>query len=224
MASISVDKILQAVVAGISQTAIAQMMNVSDGLISQVINTDEFQIRLRQKRATQMAQAAIRQEKLESLQDKLIDKVDNLIPFITKPTEATAALRAIAEVAKNNMPMTGETQEASNVVTIYMPTAIGVNFQLNSQNEVIDIDGRTIVGANATQIMERAAEFGIESANPLLQVSDQKPLALNGGTNEKAPPEPTTSSAIPTQSPSSASRTIIGNLAQASETLSVDDY
>jgi hypothetical protein len=156
---VPIEKVVQLAAAGMTETTIAQACGCSVSYISQLFAIDEFRQRVADKKTGITLERIKADNKLEGIRNSLVDKMAEMVPYITKMPDALRAFEVI-DRAVNNTQKGAPPPAPSNVVVLSLPNVRNVKFQLNANKELIDIDGRSTEKASANVIMEAAGVFG----------------------------------------------------------------
>lgn len=179
------DKAIQLLGDGTKPVQVASALGVSESYISQLLTQDkEFMAKVAELRFTNLANASARDGKYDAMEDKLLERMEELIPWLQKPREVLAAIAVI-----NNAKRRGQTGsagggvgEVGTRVTLSLPTVIQNNFITNVQNQVISVGNRELSTINAGVLNTRLQELKQRELTRQLTASINE--RNEGGTNE----------------------------------------
>lgn len=139
------EKLLGLLAAGVSQTSAALAIGVSDGYVSQLLDDPIFSGLLSQKRVDKLENAVAFDTSLAKVEERALKALDTKLAFVRNPLEA-ARIFQILNTAKQRTQLTGATAEAlgAQQVTIVLPKAASVQISMNSSNQVIEVQGRSM--------------------------------------------------------------------------------
>lgn len=148
---------------------IARILGVTDGAVSKALAEPKLAELVNDMRFTEEAVVQDQDSKLNRIQAKLVDKLEESIDLIHKPIELISAIEKLAKVPRRS---TGETPvTASNqttVVQLSLPYAAKqLLLQTNSQNQVVQAGDQTLVTMQSHEVARR---FG-PAATPALEVT-----------------------------------------------------
>lgn len=124
---------------GISPVVVATTLGITEGAVSQWLSQKEFAEQVTARRFNNMQKHSARDAKWDELEDKLLQKMQDLIPFMFKPMEIFRALQ-LANSAKRRGPSAPEnTHIANTVVNLQIPVQIVQKFTKNADNQVIEL-------------------------------------------------------------------------------------
>lgn len=170
MAQVSKEFIISALRAGFAEVQIAEALNVTVSAVEQLINAHG----LRDLAARNSKFESI-DNKLNNLEEKILDKLEKVLPFANKPETVTKMLTAV-NGAKRRSLAEGRTLQDNSVrlVQINLPERVQHKVALNSQNQVVGIDDRELITAPSGQVLERVRQ---ENRNALEQKSKAAQIA-----------------------------------------------
>lgn len=151
--AISTDQIQELLGQGLSNEVVATAVGCTTSYITQLMSEDTFLQVVIGLRAKNLQANTKRDRSIDSLEDKLIEKFEGMIPYITKPMEILAAMRTTNAMVRRGVSATDSTVINQTVVNLTMPTNIMQNFVKNSQGEVVEVAGKTLVTMPAHQLL-----------------------------------------------------------------------
>lgn len=154
------DTILQLLVQpNITQAEVAKVLNVSEGYVSQVVNTPEFQNELAERRVASLKKETAHDDNLARIEETALSRVDNLIPYITKPAEAAKVFQILNNAKRRGA--TAEQQQSvihnhNTVVLLQLPDTVKQKFKVNPNNEVVQVDDRPMATMPSGTLLAQA--------------------------------------------------------------------
>lgn len=153
--------------AGIQQSAIASCLAVDPSYISQLLNDDEFRNEVQAMQVTALKGHTDRDKKLEKLEDKAIEKLDQLIDFVTKPMEAARMLSIINNTKRRGAEINANGATAgAPIVNLILPEAARVKFTFNEASQIVDVDGRSMAPLPSVRVQELLLERRKQAVAP----------------------------------------------------------
>ncbi len=139
------EKIIGYLAAGVSQTLAAEAAGVSDSYVSQLLEQEGVREEIASKKSVKLEGHIEIDDSIE-LAEKLALKqmVRRLQNPLTTLKEATAAF-AVANSARKKADLGANGNNAGSVdhVVFVLPKAAKIMIQVNSDNQIIEVDGRT---------------------------------------------------------------------------------
>lgn len=156
------DKALELLGAGLPNVVVANALGVSESLVSQWLSVDEFAVQVQQRKIQVLTEAKNRDSKWNTLEDKLLERLEELLPMLSNPMAVVQALRTVNGAVRRAAPQElGATAQATHV-HLHMPALIAAKFTVNGNNQVVEVDGRNVSTMPANVVVEemkrRAAE------------------------------------------------------------------
>ena len=142
---------------GIAPEMVASAIGVSVSRISQLLSDPEFSKEVLELRYAALASRNIRDDKVDALEDVLLDKIRDLLPFIVRPLEAIRAYSLI-NAAKRRGASLGFAESRTPVVTLVMPSTIINQYSLkteiitNINNQVIKAGNQELITVPSGQM------------------------------------------------------------------------
>lgn len=137
---------------GIGPEMVASAVGVSVSRISQLLSDPEFSSAVAELRFKNLSAHNDRDRRYDSLEDKLIDKMEDLIPFMMKPLEVLRAISVINAAKRRGASAPESITQQNTVVNLLMPTQITQIFSaeqrsltLNTNNQVVSAGGQDLV-------------------------------------------------------------------------------
>jgi hypothetical protein len=139
------EKLIGYLASGVSQTAAAKAVGVDDSYVSQLLALPDFRQAILDISATRLHEAVQHDDNIESIEKKALRVLDQKLPYVRSAMEAAkifATLNSAKKRAIDGAANSGTGGAAS--VTIVLPRAAGVSLRLNTSNQVIEVEGRTM--------------------------------------------------------------------------------
>lgn len=163
---------------GIDHNIVANAIGVSPGRISQLLSEEVFSTKLVELTYNSLIDASTRDKKYDSLEDKLIAKLESCLESMYKPFEIMRALQTINSAKRrgslspeNLLPKTAETVSLNlptHLMTIFAPGS-QVNVQVNIHNQVIKAGDQELITMQSGNIDGLAKTLKSPPLTPLIQ-------------------------------------------------------
>jgi hypothetical protein len=160
---------------GLGAEVVASAVGVSPSRISQLISDPEFAAKVAELRFSNLVKHNARDEKYDKLEDKLLEKMENLIPFMMKPFEVLKAISVINGAKRRGISTPEQTTGQQTVIPLILPAAILQNFsakniQVNIHNQVIKAGEQELVTVQSSRmdalVAARTQSQGVLSHEP----------------------------------------------------------
>jgi len=149
---------------GCGPELVASAIGVSVSRISQLLSTPEFAERVAELRFASLAKHNERDQRADRIEDMLLEKLENVIPYITDPMKLVAAYTRInaAKRRGSSSPeaITAQTQVVSlNIPSVVINQHIRQDITVNMNNQVIKAGNQdliTVQSANMESLLSRS--------------------------------------------------------------------
>lgn len=139
------ERLLGILAAGVPHTAAALAVGVSDSYISQLLATPEFSTALAERRSHRLESSIKYENTVESVRDRALKVLDSKLAFVKGPLEAARIFQILDSARRGTAtPPTEATPLGVQQVAVILPQAAKVHISMNSQNQVIEVEGRSM--------------------------------------------------------------------------------
>lgn len=153
------ERIARMVARGISQKDIAASENISDGLVSQLLNTDHVRSRIASLRAATLGKDMIYDDLLDQAQRKALVQVDKMVGSVDDPLKAARVLHILDNMRRRVDPNQGQGAGVTNIVNITIPAGAMVSGIIhNAKRQVSEVNGMPLITAGVTNFLENRNE------------------------------------------------------------------
>jgi hypothetical protein len=144
---------------GVPPAQAAAAVGCSPAYVSQLLATESFALEVSTLRVAKLQEATTRDGKYDGLEDKLLKKLEDLLPFMMRPTDVLKALVAVNAAKRRGA--TADDQKATtvnNIVIVKLPQAVRERYLLNEQKEVVEVAGRPLVTIDGRKLLTQVKE------------------------------------------------------------------
>lgn len=142
---IDMEKMKKLLALELPQSAVASALGCSESLVSQKMTEADFIADVAALKLARLEDSSQRDEKLDKLENTIIDKLEKGINYMLKPQDLLGALKVISAVPRRSQPnMTGASVQLSQTVKVVLPNVMAVTFIKNTQGEIIEAGGRSL--------------------------------------------------------------------------------
>lgn len=152
------EQIIEMLSNGIPATAVAAAVGCDDSYVSQICAEEGVAEQIAANKAARFSSYIEHDKNTDSAEELALEKVKQLIPFITKPAEAALVYKTLNTATRRTTGAAQATPQTAAVVNIHLPAAAAVQFQLNGERQVIDINGRSMVTMQAKTLVEQVEQ------------------------------------------------------------------
>lgn len=166
---------------------VAAALGVTESRISQMMAVEEFAQQVQDLRFQNLQKHTLIDEKYQDLEGKLLEKLDKVLPLMTKPRDVLAAVQVVNNAKRRGAQVTQDAHTHSQVVNLTLPVQIIHKFVSNVNNQVIEVqDGQA--GINTSLVTASSGSLDRLAR----EVLDQQ-----GDDNGSSPELPRSQNALP---------------------------
>ena len=137
------------------QAAVAAALGCSDSLVSQYMADNSFVADIAALRLVRLESATVRDEKLDALENTVIDSLKKSINYMIRPAELLGALKVLSAVPRKSTPsIASEQSSLKQVVNIVLPNAMAIAFIRSPQGEIVEANGRSLATLSAASLKQ----------------------------------------------------------------------
>lgn len=155
------DRALTLLGQGISPDLVANACGVTLSRISQLVSDPEFSKKVAELRYAALSKHNARDNKYDDIEDKLVEKMKDMIPLMFEPMKVLAAIRVINAAQRRGQSAPESIQGTKEVVSLIMPTVLIQQFSkhlhLNQNNQVIKAGEQELVTVQSVQMSKLLA-------------------------------------------------------------------
>ena len=142
---------------GLIPEQVAGACGLSPSRISQLLSNEEFASAVAELRFQSLSKHNDRDNAYDSLEDELIERMKDCLPLMVRPHEILKAIQVI-NGAKRRGQIAQAAQEHHTVINLVLPTSILTNFQLNSNNQVVQAGDQPLVTIQSGSLLAQIKE------------------------------------------------------------------
>ena len=122
---------------GVDPSMVASAIGVTPSAISQYLSEPEFLQEVARLRYEALSKHNSRDSKYDALEDRLLEKLEDVIPFLIRPLEISRILTQINAAKRRGSSAPSEISSQAQVINLILPTQIIQQFTVNVNNQVI---------------------------------------------------------------------------------------
>lgn len=138
------ERIIDMLGQGLPGNVIASAVGCDPSYISQLMENDETRTIVAEKRAVRAEAGLRRDEKWDKIEDLALERAMSMLPLLTRPTDLVRVATMANAAKRRSTEVAGVNDSTAPVVTLNLPQAAVVNFQMNVNSQVIAVDGRSM--------------------------------------------------------------------------------
>jgi hypothetical protein len=155
---------------GLGPEVVAAAVGVSTSRISQLLSSPDFAAKVAEGRYENLAKHNSRDNAYDSLEDSLVEKLKDCLPYMMRPMEILKAIQVINAAKRRGSSAPEAITGQQTVVQLIMPTQILQNFTTNINNQVIKAGSQdlvTVQSASMTSLLDTMKK-GAQNVMPSL--------------------------------------------------------
>lgn len=133
---------------GISTAQVAAACGVSESYISQLRADPEIREQIHEKRAADSLEDVKFDQSLEAAESIALEKIQRGLQFANMG-QAIAAFRILNTAKKRTISAEQQDTSVGITVNLVLPAAAATKYVVNRQNEIVEVEGKTMISATA---------------------------------------------------------------------------
>lgn len=139
---------------GLDPSQVGPAVGLTVSRISQLLSDPEFSAQVAELRFKNLSKHNARDSRYDDLEDKLLEKMENLLVFMMKPMEVLAAIKTINAAKRRGASAPDHILQQQTVINLTMPTQIINQFKVDSNKQVIQAGTQTLITAQSGTIQD----------------------------------------------------------------------
>lgn len=150
-------KIKELLGTGLSNEVVASAVGCEPSYISQLMSDEVFYEEVVALRAKSLQSASNRDNKIDTLEETILDKLLQLVPALYKTSDLLAAFRITNSARRRGVAAPSSLVLNQRIVNLQLPDAVVKRFETNPYGEVVEVDGQTLVTMQAPTLLKALA-------------------------------------------------------------------
>lgn len=173
---------------GVTPTATAAALGVTDSRISQLLSSEEFAAEVAERRFQNLAAHTLRDGKYDDLEDTLLERMKDCIPMMLRPLEILRAISIInAAKRRGGQAVTEAISGQESVVSITLPKVLVNQFVTNIQNQVVQVGHQNLTTMQSATLLKQSESDRMEKIKERVRSITTTIPVQSGGTAVNAP-------------------------------------
>lgn len=173
------DRALELLGSGVPAESVAAALGVTPSRIAQLLAQKHFSEAVAELRYTAMQQHNKRDDKYNTLEDKLLEKLERQLPLLIKPESILKAISIVNGAKRRGQSAPDTVSSKQTIINLIIPAVIAEKFSVNIHNQVTragEQDLLTMPSGNLLAQVEAAEEKRAEA------LANAKAIEHNPGT------------------------------------------
>lgn len=142
------DRALDLLGKGIPQSAVALTLGVDPSRISQLLSDKAFADQVIEKKFVNLSSDISRDKSIDSIEDKILERLDFSLPMISKPMDLVRAFTALNMAKRRSRSLDSESGSSlgnQTIIQLNIPSVVLQSFRTNINNQVIAVGDRSLL-------------------------------------------------------------------------------
>lgn len=148
------ERALKLLGAGITQEQVAGALGVTAGRITQLLSDPEFSAEVTRLRCATLQSHTARDGTYDSLEDKLLVKLEKALPMLIRPADILKAITVVNGAKRRGVDAVPTSAANVNVVNLMLPTSIVQKFAVNVNNQVIQAGDQNLLTMTSSDLLK----------------------------------------------------------------------
>ena len=153
------ERIKELLGAGLSNSVVASAVGMTEGYISQLLSDETFAAEVQTMRLTALTDAKERDRGYDRIEDKLLDRLSDTIDTLVRPREIASILHVVNNAKRRATPAEMGAVAAQTIVNLNLPNVVAAKFTVNTTNQVVEVEGRSIATMPAKAVLQKLSEL-----------------------------------------------------------------
>lgn len=151
---VDIDKVVELLGCGLNHEQAAQAVGCDTSYITHLLSDETIRNKVVAVRSTALSANNDRDRKIDSLEDRVLAKIEESLDLIYKPSDLLAAFTVLNRAQRRGYHTpSGASQAVTQIVNLQIPQQVFKHFTLSDSGEVIDIEGQTMVSMPAQALL-----------------------------------------------------------------------
>lgn len=170
---------------GLSPTVVASTIGVTDSYISQLMADSDFAAKVVELRFQTLQASSERDKKYDELEDTLLERLKDVLPYMVKPREVLDALTKVNAAKRRGQTSPDVGAVTSQIVNLQIPIVLQQKFTVSSDNHIIQVGEQelsTISAQGFKRLLEQEGRGGAKNgeSHEITDLAIRTPVAARG--------------------------------------------
>lgn len=158
---------------GVNAESTAAALGVTPARISQLLAEKPFAAKVSQLRYESMQQHNTRDRKYDSIEDKLLHKLEKSLPLLVRPDQILRAVDTVNKAKRRGQQSVHGVSSNQTVVQLLLPAAVATKIITNTNNQVIKAGDQSLLTIPSSNLLSET-EKELEGATTVEQSNVQE--------------------------------------------------
>ena len=152
---------------GVSAEQVAAALGVTPARISQLLADENFAAQVAELKYTNLLSHSQRDDQADKIEDKLLAKIENLLPLMMRPMEAIKAYQVINGAKRRGSQGLQGAVATQTIVQIAVPVQITQKFITTPQNQVVQAGEQQLLTIQSGSLLKSVAAESPETVKAI---------------------------------------------------------
>lgn len=169
---------------GIPPQVTANTIGVDISMISQLLSEEQFATEVIERKFLSLSKNNERDGNIDSLEDRMIKKLSDCLPFMTKPMEILKAFTVLNSAKRRGQNAPDSLTQKTTVVQLNIPAILIERFTANIHNQVVQVGEKSLLTIPSRQMTQQLESRNATTLATILQtkVADTIPVGSTEAT------------------------------------------
>lgn len=153
-------QVIELLAQGFKPAVVADVVGFTPSAISQFIADPQVAAQIQKLRVGRLEKAAKIDDTIDDIEAEALKQLKLRMIFAKSPLELAKIARTMNQMTRRGSPLAGQPgAEGAQRVTLLLPAAAKVKIQVNSSNQVIDVEGKTLAPLPSNVLTKMATDI-----------------------------------------------------------------
>lgn len=169
------DRALALLGSGVMPEAVAAALGVNPSRISQLLSDERFAAQVAELRFNNLQKHNERDSTYDSLEDKLLMKLEKSLPLMLRPGEILKAIQVVNGAKRRGQSSPDQVHAQQTIVNVVLPTQVIQKFTTNLDNQVIKAGEQDLLTMPSGNLLNRIENKDSQNEHQTEKVSLPSP-------------------------------------------------
>jgi len=152
---------------GIPPSAVASALGVDPSRITQLLADDGFAAQVVEAKFESLSKHATRDLSIDALEDMLLDKLKETLPFMTRPMEILKSFSVVNAAKRRSLAASDNVTQQQTIVQLNIPAILVQKFSQNIHNQVTQVGQQSLITIQSSQLLKESERTNVLTGKSL---------------------------------------------------------
>lgn len=152
------ERALKLLGSGIASEQVAAALGVTPSRIAQMLAEELFASKVADLKYQNLQAANVRDGKYDTLEDKLLDKLEKSLPLMVKPESILKAVTVVNGAKRRGQSAPAQVTNQQNIVNLVLPSIMVDKFAVDINNQVIKAGDQSLLTMPSGNLLKQVEE------------------------------------------------------------------